>query len=180
MGININLLQNQKDYNKLDNAFRIGRIIIVIVGVVCFVTLAVVFGLRRNAQQELTEAESQLVAIQQEINSLQAEEARIVLINEKMKSMNNIIAEQPDFSRNLETFIAFMPDNLQDMTLERVSLEENSADFIVSFDTVLSLSQFITVLESPDFQHNFSVLKTDNIDVSDANNKFFITLNVTF
>lgn len=180
MAIQINLLQNQKDYNKLDNSFHLARLAIVILGVACLITLIVVLGLKRNAQSSLSEAHTQRELLQKEINNLQDQEARIILINEKMTVMNEILEETPDYSRQVETFLAYVPVASDSAGINRISLEENNGEFIMAFPDILQLSEFLGTLESDEFKKNFTALEIEGIDLSNTGKALTLTLNVTF
>jgi hypothetical protein len=180
MSVHINLLQNQKDYTRLENTFRVARVGIIIFGVVCLVTLIVVFALKRNAQASLDQAIAQRNLLQQNINSLQDQEARIVMINEKMTSMNAILNELPDYSREVETFLAYVPSATESGQINRIALDARTAQITMSFPSVLELSKFITVVESDNFQTHFKSLTMGSIQLQDESNNLLLTLNVSF
>lgn len=180
MDIQINLLKDQKDYNKLENAFRVSRILIMIIGVVCLVSLGVVFALKRQAQNSLNIAIDQRNALQTELNTLQDQEARLILIEEKMNGINNILIDVPDFSQQAETVIAFSPEASSSGSIDKISLQQGEAEVIFSFPGVLALSQFLATIESEQFLQNFEVIKINGLDVSNADNSLVVSMNVTF
>ena len=180
MAIQINLLQNQKDYNRLDNYFRIGRLTVAVFCAICLVTLIVVFCLKQNAQSTLDEALDRRNSLQAEINSLQDQETRIILINEKMEAMNEILKDVPDYSREVETFLAFMPQATSSATIDRIALDGRAADITLSFEGVIPLSSFIGIMESPQFQESFETIQVGAIHIHNFNDTLQLSLDVTF
>lgn len=180
MAIRINLLQNQKDYTKLENAFRIGRVGVVILGVLCLVSLIVLFGLKKNAQSSLDQALEQRNRVQAVVNSLQDQETRVILINEKMESMNTILAEVPDYSRQVETLLAYAPVASESGQIQRIALDGDVADVILAFPSVLELSRFLGTVETGGFQKNFKGLEIGAIELADFTNELLLNLHVTF
>lgn len=180
MAIQINLLQNQKDYNRLDNYFRIGRLSTAIIGVMCLVTLIVVFGLKRNAQSSLDEALSRKDILQNEINSLQDQETRIILINEKMEAMNAVLEKTPDYSHELETFLVFVPQTSASARIDRIAFTEKTGDIQLSFDGVIPLSSFLTTLESDTFRSSFESIEIGALEINNFNSELNLSLDVTF
>lgn len=178
--IQINLLQNQKDYTKLENTFRIARVGIALLGVVCLVSLILLLALKRNVRVSLDRAIAQRNLIQQNINALQGQEARIVLINEKMTAMNAILNETPDYSREVETYLAYVPSATASGKVNRITLDKKNASIIMSFPSVIELSRFMTLVESEKFQSNFTSLKVGAIALEDFNSNLLLTLDVTF
>lgn len=180
MSIHINLLQNQRDYTKLENAFRIARVGIALLGVICLVTLGLLFALKRNAQQLLNQSISQRNLLQQNINSLQEQEASIVLINEKMASMNTILNGIPDYSRQVETILAYVPSASDSGKIDNLALEGKSATLTISFPGVLELSRFLTVVESDQFQSHFNSVRIDSLSLKNLDSDLIMTVHVTF
>lgn len=180
MAIQINLLQNQKDYNKLDNYFRLFRLSVAIGGTLCLVALIVIFSLKRNVFAQRDASLVKVDALQAEINSLQEQEARIIIINEKMKAMLEILQATPDHAREVETFFAYAPQATESGSLRRISLNGKTADVILSFADALELSRFLTTIESPTFQDYFSSLTVQTLELSASEGELVLNLNATF
>lgn len=180
MAIQINLLQNQKDYNKLDNYFRLFRLGVAVFGALCMVTLIVVFALKRNVYASRDASRTKADLLQKEINALQDQEARIIVINEKMEAMTAILKKTPDYSREIETFLAYMPQATESGRIDRISLSENIGDITFSFPDTLELSRFLTTLESPSFQQNFVEVTLQGLELSHSDGKLLLTVHVVY
>lgn len=180
MAIQINLLQNQKDYNKLDNYFRIFRLGVAIGGTLCLVALIVIFALKRNAYVQRDASQSKADSLQAEINTLQDQEARIIVINEKMEAMLTILRQTPDHAREVETFLAFVPQATSSGSMQRISMNGKTTDVILTFADALELSRFLTILESPEFQAYFSSLTVQTLELSASQGELVLNLNGTF
>lgn len=180
MAIQINLLQNQKDYTRLENAFHIGRVGVAILGVMCLVTLVVLFALKKNVQTSLDQTMDQRDNLQAVVNDLQDQEARVILINEKMEAMNSVLSDVPDYSRHVETLLAYTPVASQSGQIQRIALDRDVADMVMTFPNVLELSRFLATVESDSFQQNFQGLEIGSIELEDLSKELLLTLHVTF
>lgn len=180
MSVEINLLQNKKDYNKLENAFKIARIAVVIIGATCFIFLFVIFALKTSIQSSVHEAADNRDALQTEINNLQESEARIMLIKGKVDGIDDTLREYPDYATRLETLVSFLPVSSESGRLQNIFLDQENASMVLAFNGILPLSEFLSVAESDIFRDTFNSVQLGGLSIKDPNNQVILNVDVTF
>lgn len=180
MIIGINLLQNQKNYKRLEDAFRIFRISVVLVAFLTFLTLIIIFSLRKNADQTLVSTIKTRDTIVKGIQQREDQEAQILLIQQKIESMNKILSETPDYAQQFETVLAFMPVSSESGKLNIINMDNNTAQINMVFPHVSALTAFLQTVDSPSFQSTFEDIELSTISYTDPNKKLDVELNVGF
>jgi len=180
MKIEINLLQNQKNYKKLEDAFRIFRISVVLVAFFTFLTLIILFALRRNADATLTSTTKARNNVVAAIQQKEDQEAQILLIQEKIQSMNKVLEDVPDYSRQVETILAFMPVASESGKLSNLAIDRDVAQVNLAFPNINALTLFLKTVDSKSFQSTFEEIELSTISYSDPGKQLDVQLNVGF
>lgn len=180
MIIGINLLQNQKNYKKLEDMFRIFRISVVLIAFLTFLTLIIIFSLRRNAEQTLASTISTRNTIVDGIQQREDQEAQILLIQQKIESMNKILSDTPDYAQQVETVLAFMPVASESGKMNIINIDNNSAQISMIFPHVTALTSFLKTVDSTSFQSTFEDIELSTISYTDPNKQLDVQLNVGF
>ncbi|MBP9797568.1 hypothetical protein KBC70_00280 [Candidatus Woesebacteria bacterium] len=180
MKIEINLLQNQKNYKKLEDAFKIFRLSVVLVAFVTFLTLIILFALRRNADATLTSTIKARNNVVDAIQQKEDQEAQILLIQEKIQTMNKVLSEVPDYSRQVETILAFMPVASESGKLSNISIDGNTSQVSLQFPNINALTLFLKTVDSKSFQSTFEEIELSTISYTDPTKQLNVQLNVGF
>ena len=180
MTIKINLLQNQRDYKKLEDFFHLFRVGTVLVGFISLVSLIIIFAMGYYAQKSLSEAVSQQKSLVALIQKMEDKEVQILLIQEKIKAINNIINQTPDYAQQLETFLAFVPKATDSGQLRSILLDKYTAQAVVSFPHTQALTGFLDTIDQPFFQKTFTGVELSSISYSDPNKQLELQVYVGF
>ncbi len=180
MIIGINLLQNQKNYKKLEDMFRVFRISVVLIAFLTFLTLIIIFSLRRNADQTLESTLRTRNTVLKGIQQREDQEAQILLIQEKIDAMNKILDDTPDYAQQVETVLAFMPVSSESGKLNTINIDDNLAQINMIFPNISALTAFLQTVDSPSFQSTFEDIELSTISYTDPNKQLDVQLNVGF
>lgn len=180
MIIKINLLQNQKNYKRLEDFFKIFRISVVLIAFLTFLTLIIIFALRRNVDQTLKTTITTRNKVVQAIQQREDQEAQILLIQEKVQAMNDILADTPDYAQQVETVLAFMPAASESGKLNTIAIDANTAQIGLVFPNISALTSFLKTVDSTAFQSAFDDIELSTISYKDPLKQLDVQLNVGF
>lgn len=155
----INLLTNQRDFNRVEKFFRRFRRLILIYSLL-FVLLILVLGLliyRQNSQiQAFLEQKKNYLSI---LGENGGQEAKLIYIGKKLNSYEKFIRNDAEFLPYYNLLIGSLstgqiPASLSSLTIEK----SRNTTFSLSFDNSDSLLKSFDFLESDDFLKYFENL----------------------
>ncbi|OGK15592.1 hypothetical protein A3H80_03755 [Candidatus Roizmanbacteria bacterium RIFCSPLOWO2_02_FULL_37_19] len=182
MEITINLLQQEKNYKRIENFLHIARMIVILFGAATFIALIVIFLLKRNISQLVDSKSSRKEQLLTELNQVQDLEAKVLLLNQKTQLMNQIVIQEPHYLDYYNTLKRYLPLATNSAQLGTITLDsKKSAQVQIEFAGIIPLSEFLGRIEEDDFKNSFKLAQISRISFSESvDEQLKLTLNVTF
>jgi hypothetical protein len=182
MAIEINLLHKHKTSKFIQRLILAIRITTVVVGAGVLLSLASLFILKKNLEIELdtkTKYQNELMA---RILKNQDKETSALLLNAKYNAINTILKAEPPYLTYYETLMRELPNSSDSGRLANIAIQPTGNAVVqIVFPNILAMTKFLSQIESPSFQKNFTSVHTSGVSFGQEGSKEIVfSLDVKF
>lgn len=182
MGNAINLLQQEKNYKKIEKILHSIRIAIMVFGIATLITLFVILFLKRNITESLDAKNQRKAELLTGLNRIQDIEAKILLLNQKSILLERVLSTEPPYLQYYQTLTKHLPQASASGKMLGITIDkELTAKVQLEFPDIISLSSFLSHLETQQFKDDFATAQVSGVEYTEASpDKLKLNLDVKF
>lgn len=182
MSVEINLLKKHKTSKFAQRAIFAVRLTTILLGTGVLLALSVLFLMRKNLELQLDSKTAYHNEIMSRIAKNQNKETAAILLNEKYKAIDEVLKTEPPYLSYYQTLISELPNSSDSGRLTNLSIQKTgTAVAQIVFPNIVSMTKFLTRVESEAFQKNFTSVRTSGVTFSqDGSKEVQFSIDVKF
>lgn len=158
MKSDINLISlNQAEVVKEDSTVQLYRILAIVAILIVFLSSLVVFLIIQSISPE--GIRKQEIALEKDISALHTKEAKIIIVNRKIKDIKKIISKRQKYDKLVSEITNVIP---QKVSASNLAINDEKVNLAVSSDSLTSLNNLLNNLF--DMVKNGKIIGNLNID----------------